>query len=66
MGLEVLDKISIEVENYNELATTALAEFKDYICIETQALHLEFKDQLIDATKVDMDDFTLKVKISKK
>lgn len=66
MGLEVLDKISIEVENHNELATTALAEFKDYICIETQALHLEFKDQLIDATEVDMDDFTLKVKISKK
>ena len=66
MGLEVLDKISIEVENHNELATTALAEFKDYICIETQALQLGFKDQLIDATEVDMDDFTLKVKISKK
>ena len=66
MGLEVLDKISIEVENHNELATTALAEFKDYICIETQALQLGFKDQVMDATEVDMDDFTLKVKISKK
>ena len=65
-GLEVLDKIAIEVESHHELATLALEEFKDYICIETQAYHLEFKDQVIDETEVDMDDFALKVRISKK
>ena len=65
-GFEVLDKIAIEIESHHELTTMALGEFKDYICIETQAHHLEFKDQVIDATEVDMDDFVLKVRISKK
>ncbi|HCW07896.1 MAG TPA: isoleucine--tRNA ligase, partial [Cytophagales bacterium] len=65
IGLEVLDKIGIEVEKDGELATASLTEFKDYICSETQALSLELKDQVPDATEVDMDDFVLKVKIKK-
>ncbi|MBI1767096.1 MAG: isoleucine--tRNA ligase [Bacteroidetes bacterium] len=66
IGLEVLDKIGIEVEKDGELATSSLNEFKDYICTETQALSLEFKDKLLDGTEVDMDDFVLKVKVSLK
>ena len=66
IGLEVLDKIGIEVEKDGELATSSLNEFKDYICTETQALSLELKDKLHDATEVDMDEFVLKVKISLK
>jgi len=65
MGLEVLDKIGIEVERNGEQAALALAEFRDYISTETQALSLEFKDKLGDATDVDMDDFVLKVKVKK-
>ena len=65
IGLEVLDKIGIEVEKDGELATSSLNEFKDYICSETQALSLELKDELQDATEVDMDEFVLKVKIKK-
>jgi isoleucyl-tRNA synthetase len=65
MGLEVLDKIGIEVERNGEQAVMALSEFKDYISTETQALTLEFKDKLGDATDVDMDDFVLKVKVKK-
>ncbi|MEJ0029328.1 MAG: isoleucine--tRNA ligase [Bacteroidota bacterium] len=66
MGLEVLDKIGIEVEKDGATVTSALTEFKDYISTETQALSFELKDKLSDATEVDMDDFTLKVKIKRK
>lgn len=65
-GLEVLDKISIEVEKDGEVVTTALTEFKDYISTETQALTLELKENLAGATEVDMDEFILKVRISVK
>jgi isoleucyl-tRNA synthetase len=66
MGLEVLDKIGIEVEKDGELVTAALTEFSDYISTETQALTLELKDTLVNATEVDMDEFMLKIKISVK
>jgi len=65
MGLEVLDKINIEVEQDGELATSSLNEFKDYICTETQALSLELKEKVADGTEVDMDEFVLKVRIKK-
>ncbi|HEY3403528.1 MAG TPA: isoleucine--tRNA ligase [Ohtaekwangia sp.] len=64
LGLEVLDKIGIEVEKDGEVVTAALTEFKDYISTETQALSLELKEKLADATEVDMDEFMLKIKIS--
>ncbi|MBS1558002.1 MAG: isoleucine--tRNA ligase [Bacteroidetes bacterium] len=64
-GFEVLDKIGIEVEKENELAWASLTEYKDYICTETQALSLELKDKLADATEVEMDEFILKMKIKK-
>ena len=68
MGMEVLDKIAIEVENQHELVTAALKEFKDYICTETQSLQLEFKDQVTGAVEVPiaigMDEFVMKVKVS--
>lgn len=64
MGLEVLDKIGIEVEKDGEVVTAALTEFREYIRAETQALSLELKDKLADAAQVDMDEFMLKVKIS--
>jgi isoleucyl-tRNA synthetase len=65
-GLEVLDKISIEVEKDGEAVTAALTEFKDYISTETQALTLELKENIVDATEVDMDEFVLKIRISVK
>ncbi len=65
MGLEVLDKIDIEVEKDGELATASLREFKDYICTETQAISLELKEKVAEGTEVDMDEFVLKVKIKK-
>jgi isoleucyl-tRNA synthetase len=66
MGLEVLDKIGIEVEKDGEFVTSALTEFKDYISTETQALSLELKETLAGSTEVDMDEYMLKIKISVK
>ena len=68
MGLQVLDKIMIEVEKdgHDEAITSALNDYKEYISSETQALSMELKDKLADATEVDMDEFTLKVKVSLK
>jgi isoleucyl-tRNA synthetase len=63
MGLEVLDKIGIEVERDGEVVTAALTEHKDYISTETQALSLDLKERVAEATEVDMDDFMLKIKI---
>jgi isoleucyl-tRNA synthetase len=65
-GLEVLDKISIEVEKDGEAVTAALTDFKEYISTETQALSLELKETLPNATEVDMDEFVLKIKINVK
>ncbi|MFM8913329.1 MAG: class I tRNA ligase family protein, partial [Flammeovirgaceae bacterium] len=64
-GLEVLDKIGITVQKDGEVLTASLIEFKEYICAETQALSLEFKEQSIDASEIDMDDFVLRVTVSK-
>lgn len=64
MGLEVLDKINIEVEKDGEVVSSALTAFKDYISTETQALSLELKENVSGASEVDMDDFKLKVRIS--
>lgn len=68
MGLEVLDKISIEVEKngHGEMVEAALTEFMEYIRSETQALSLELKDTLTNGTEVKMDEFMLRVKISLK
>ena len=65
-GLEVLDKIGIEVEKDGEAVTAALTEFKEYISTETQAITLELKENVADATKVDLDEFVLKVRITVK
>ena len=69
LGLEVLDKISIEVQK-NTLqngqaaaVTSALTDFKDYISVETQALSLELKEEVQDSIEVELEDLILKVKI---
>jgi len=71
MGLAVLDKIGIEVEknsiqNGSGDAIAALVDFKDYISTETQALSLELKEEVADAVEVEMEEFTVKVKIQVK
>jgi isoleucyl-tRNA synthetase len=64
-GMDVLDKIVVEVEALNGFAE-ALAEHKDYISKEVQAVSLEIKPSLADGVQVDMDEAMLKVKINVK
>lgn len=64
MGLEVLDKIAIEVQNSS--ADAAITEFADYIRTETQALSLAIKPVIKDAVEVEMEDFNLNVNVTRK
>jgi isoleucyl-tRNA synthetase len=63
MGLEVLDKIEIDVERNGEAMTSAIDEFKQYIRTETQAVSLTFRDSISEGVDVDMDEQMLKVQI---
>ncbi|MCH7402578.1 isoleucine--tRNA ligase [Belliella kenyensis] len=65
MGLEVQDKIQIEIAEQEELVNAAFQNFGDYIKTETQALTLTVMPSVADATVLDMDDFELSVKVSK-
>jgi isoleucyl-tRNA synthetase len=62
-GLEVLDKITIEVQPSDDAVNAALKEFSSYIQTETQATTLDIKPSVDDAVDVDMDDVVLRVKI---
>jgi isoleucyl-tRNA synthetase len=62
-GLEVLDKITIEVQPSDDAINAALKDFSSYIQTETQATTLDIKPSVDDAVDVDMDDVVLKVKI---
>jgi isoleucyl-tRNA synthetase len=66
MGLEILDKIAIEVQQRSPETDKSLREFADYIRTETQALTLELKQNVSDAVEVEMEDFNLNVKVTRK
>ncbi|MGW8122461.1 isoleucine--tRNA ligase [Roseivirga echinicomitans] len=63
MGLDVQDKINIQVGKNEALINEALAANANYICEETQALSLTTVDSLSDAQTVEIDEWTLEVKI---
>ncbi len=65
-GLDVLDKISIQIKTDNSFVIESLSEFKEYISVETQALELEFISELAEATTLDIEDFIVTVNIKKK
>ncbi len=62
-GMEVQDKISIHYFTSDEMTVQAIQEFKDYIQKETQALKLEFKDQLTNGADLDIDGVQIKIAI---
>ena len=65
MGLEVQDKIRIAIQKNEGLVNSALEEYGDYICRETQALALEILDEVVDGISVELDDLNLVLKIRK-
>ena len=63
MGLEIQDKININIEKNTNLINAALEVNKEYICNETQALSLIISEHLNDANLLEMDEYKIKVKI---
>lgn len=64
MGLDVLDKIYIDVEQDARLVADALNTYGDYIRAETQAVALNLELQVPEGLPVELDEYMLKVKIS--
>ncbi len=63
MGLAVLDKIEVEVQPNEKVIESAIHDFHDYISTEIQALRLETKSALENATEVEIDEFSVNVNI---
>lgn len=64
MGLDVQDKIRIDILRNDDLVNSALEMYKDYICTETQALQLALKEQLSDAKDIEIDEFKIGIRIA--
>lgn len=62
-GMDVQDKINIMVAKNEDLINAALTTNKDYICEETQALSLEIVEILSNAENIEIDDWTISLKI---
>jgi isoleucyl-tRNA synthetase len=66
MGMEVLDRIQIEVAQDSDAVNAALSEYAEYIQNETQALGLQLKPSIEEGVSVDMDEYVLNVRINVK
>ncbi len=65
MGLEVQDKIVIDVNTDQELVEGAVENFGEYIQTETQANSLNGTKDLSEGTNLDLDDFDVLVQVKK-
>ncbi|WP_209331312.1 isoleucine--tRNA ligase [Lunatimonas salinarum] len=65
LGLEVQDKIRIQLQRLNNEVDTAIQLFSSYIQTETQAIELVFVDKLTDGIRLELDDFELTLIIEK-
>jgi isoleucyl-tRNA synthetase len=63
-GLELTDRIAVQVEEYETLKS-AIINFSDYICTEILADNIELVPQIQSGTEIEVNDVTLKVLISK-
>jgi isoleucyl-tRNA synthetase len=62
-GLDVQDKILIDIRNSQDLLISAIEGYKEYICQETQALELRILPELEDALEMDIDEYKLNLRI---
>ena len=62
-GLEVQDKIRLTFRNLDAFTDAALETNRAYICTETQALELTLQPQVSGTVPLDLDGFTLDVKL---
>jgi len=63
MGLEVQDKIKIQVADNDATLIDSIRSNKDYICAETQTLELEFGNGATDYREIEINEFLVKLNI---
>lgn len=63
-GLEITDKILVEIESNRE-SDDAVRNFGDYISTQVLATGIEIKDKVEDAIELDFEDYKLNVRIQK-
>lgn len=63
-GLEVTDKIRLILKNDDRIETSVIQN-KDYICSETLAAELLLQSEIEGGTKIEIDDLTTEISISK-
>lgn len=63
-GLEITDRIRIQIEERDEI-NDAVNDFRDYIVSQVLASSLELHPSLADATELDMDDYVVRVVVNK-
>ncbi|WP_422361335.1 isoleucine--tRNA ligase [Reichenbachiella sp.] len=63
-GLEVQDKIAVQLQGSDELLKASVDSFKDYICQETQANELNLVSELEGGQALEMDEFEVAVKLN--
>jgi isoleucyl-tRNA synthetase len=63
-GLELTDRIVVNIEEYEPLKT-AIINYNDYICAEILADYINFVPQILGGTEVEINEATLKVFIIK-
>ena len=64
-GMEVQDKISIQIEKVSDIISRSILKFENYICTETQALSMKLVEELADGEILEMDEANVKVLVSK-
>lgn len=63
MGLDVQDKILINIGSLSNEVKISLEKNEAYICEETQAKALSITPELADGTSMDMEEFDIMVKL---
>ncbi|MHA8105120.1 isoleucine--tRNA ligase [Aquirufa nivalisilvae] len=63
-GFDVVDKINIDVLKGDVAWEESIQEFGAYICQEVQALNINWKDSIDQASDISIDDTTLSVKVT--
>ena len=63
-GFEVTDRVKVFVEN-NAAIEDALTQFGQYVCEQTLALSVEFRESLQNATEVEWEEGTLQIFVEK-
>ncbi|MFY0625346.1 MAG: isoleucine--tRNA ligase [Reichenbachiella sp.] len=62
-GLEVQDKIKVDLACNDQIVVDAINSFKEYLCVETQAIALSIVDKVVKGESLEIDDWTLEVGI---